>query len=80
MSGRLCFVFIPALSDALQSAETNKGSPLTESETLKIRDNATCVAVPFDVALDMEKERGFRDLVAEDCWNEWQRLRLSTKK
>jgi hypothetical protein len=81
MTEQLCLVFIPALSVALQSAETNKGSPLTESEVLKIRDQATCVAVPFDVALDMENERGgFRDLVAEDCWNEWQRLRLSMKK
>jgi hypothetical protein len=77
---QLCVVFIPALSVALQSAETNKGSLLTESEAFKIRDQATCVAVPFDVALDMENELGFRDLVAEDCWNEWQQLRLSTKK
>lgn len=76
MTEQLCVVFIPALSVALQSAETKKGSPLTESEALKIRDQATCVAVPLDVALDMENERGFRDLVAEDCWNEWQRLRL----
>lgn len=51
-----------------------------ESEALKIRDQTTCVAVPFDVALDMENERGFQDLVAEGCWNEWQRLRLSMKK
>jgi len=80
MTEQLCVVFIPALSVALQSAETNKGFSLTESEALKIRDHATCVAVPFDVALDMENERGFRDLVAEDCWNEWQRLRLSMKK
>ncbi|RON45982.1 hypothetical protein [Pseudomonas frederiksbergensis] len=80
MTEQLCVVFIPALSVALQSAETNKGSPLTESEALKIRDQATCVAVPFEVALDMENERGFRDLVSEDCWNEWQRLRLSMKK
>ena len=80
MTEQLCVVFIPALSVALQSAETNKGSPLTESEVLKVRDQATCVAVPFDVALDMENERGFRDLVAEDCWNEWQRLRRSVKK
>lgn len=80
MTEQLCLVFIPALSVALQSAETDKGSPLTESEVLKIRDQTTCVAVPFDVAFDMENERGFRDLVAEDCWNEWQRVRLSMKK
>lgn len=80
MKEQLCLVFIPALSVVLQNAETNKGSLLTESETLKICDSAMCVAVPFDVALDMERERGFRDLVAEDCWSEWQRTRLSLKK
>jgi len=80
MTEQLCVVFIPALSVALQSAETNKGSPLTESEVLKVRDQATCVAVPFDVAQDMDNERGFRDLVAEDCWKEWQRLRRSVKQ
>lgn len=80
MTEQLCVVFIPALSVALQSTETSKGSPLTEIEVLNIRDQATCVAVPLGIALDMENERGFRDLVAEDCWNEWQRLRLSMKK
>lgn len=35
MTEQLCVVFIPALSVALQSAETNKGSPLTESEDSK---------------------------------------------
>ena len=80
MTEQLCVVFIPALSVALQSAETKKSFPLTESEALNIRDQATCVAVPFDVALDMESERGFRGLVAEECWNEWQRLRLLMKK
>lgn len=77
MTEQLCLVFIPTLAAILQHAETDKGSPLLESEVLEIRDHATCVAVPLDVALDMESERGYRDLVAEDCWNEWQRLRLS---
>lgn len=49
----------------------NNGSPLTESEMLKIRVQLTCITVPFDVALDMESERGFRDLVVEDYWSEW---------
>ncbi|WP_223452696.1 MULTISPECIES: hypothetical protein [unclassified Pseudomonas] len=80
MTGQLCVVFIPALSVVLQGAEANKGSPLTEAEVLRIRDQATSVAVPFDVALDMENDRGYRDLIAEDCWNEWQRLGLSMKK
>jgi hypothetical protein len=77
MTEQLCIVFIPTLSAALKRAEADKGSPLSESEVLEVRDHATCVAVPFDVALQMESERGYRDLVAENCWNEWQRLRFS---
>ncbi len=80
MMEQLCLVFIPPLLAALQRAETDKRSPLSESEVLEIRDHGTCVAVPFDIALDMESERGYRDLVAEDCWNEWQRLRLTLAK
>lgn len=77
MTEQLCVVFIPTLAAALQRAEADKGSPLIESEVLEIRDKATCVAIPFDIALEMESKRGYRDLVAEDCWNEWQRVRPS---
>jgi hypothetical protein len=31
MTDQLCVVFIPALSVTLQSAETNKGSPLLKN-------------------------------------------------
>jgi hypothetical protein len=76
MTDQLCAVFIPALALLLKDAETSKGSPLSEAEVLAIRDGATCIAVPFDVALQMESDRGLRDIVAEDCWSEWQRIRL----
>lgn len=76
MTDQLCAVFIPALVLLLKDAEARKGSPLSEAEVLAIRDGATCIAVPFDVALHMESDRGLRDVVAEDCWNEWQRVRL----
>ncbi|OLS62915.1 hypothetical protein [Pseudomonas putida] len=73
----LCLVFTPALVTLLQAAENRKGSPLTEPETVAIRDAATCIAVTFSTAYAMEQERGYQDIVAEDCWNEWQRVRLS---
>ncbi|WP_207283112.1 hypothetical protein [Pseudomonas sp. FW300-N2F2] len=75
MTDQLCAVFIPALVLLLNDAETRKGSPLSEAEVLAIRDGATCIAVPFDVALQMERDRGLRDVIAEDCWSEWQRVR-----
>ena len=43
--------------------------------TLRSNDQATCIAVTFSTALAMEHKRGYPDIVAEDCLNEWQRLR-----
>jgi hypothetical protein len=71
----LCLVFVPALAAVLRAAEDKKGAPLTEAEVCEIRDAATCIALPFSTALAMEEERGYPDLIAQDCWNEWQRLR-----
>jgi hypothetical protein len=71
----LVLVFIPALAPLLVRAEDAKGSPLTEAEVLRIRDNAICVAMPVDVAAAVEAKRGYRDLNPKDCWVEWQRLR-----
>ncbi|MDQ0982130.1 hypothetical protein [Pseudomonas synxantha] len=73
----LCLVFVPALAAVLTAAESKKGAPLSEVEVCDIRDQATCIAVTFSIALAMEQERGYPDIVAEDCWNEWQRLRPS---
>lgn len=73
----LCLVFVPSLAALLTAAESKKGAPLSEVEVCNIRDQATCIAVTFSAALAMEQERGYPDIVAEDCWNEWQRLRPS---
>lgn len=73
----LCLVFVPALAAVLTAAESKKGAPLSEVEVCNIRDQATCIAVTFSTALATEQERGYPDIVAEDCWNEWQRLRPS---
>lgn len=55
----LCLVFVPALVAVLTAAEDRKGSPLTEAEVCNIRDQAVCITLPFSVALDMERERGY---------------------
>ncbi|MCS3418087.1 hypothetical protein M2399_003107 [Pseudomonas sp. BIGb0450] len=68
----LCLVFVPALVAVLTAAEDRKGSPLTEAEVCDIRDRAVCITLPFSVALDMERLRGYPDLIAENCWSEWQ--------
>ncbi|MDH1657252.1 hypothetical protein N5E96_14470 [Pseudomonas mosselii] len=71
----LCLVFVPALVSLLKAAEDRKGSQLNEDEVFEIRDNATATAIPFSVAVAMEKERGYEDIVPEECWKEWQRVR-----
>ncbi|POA31887.1 MULTISPECIES: hypothetical protein [unclassified Pseudomonas] len=71
MNDRLCLVFVPALVALLTNAEKTKGSPLTESEVLTIRDQAACIAVPVSSAIEMEEKRGYADIVAEDCWVGW---------
>ncbi|MFJ3409526.1 hypothetical protein [Pseudomonas protegens] len=75
MTDQLCLVFVPALVALLLNAENTKGRPLTEAEVLEIRDNAACIALPVAVALSMENQRGYRDLVAENCWEQWQQFR-----
>ena len=72
----LCLVFIPALVTVLLNKERAKGSPLTEDEVLAIRDKCVAVTVPFSMALKMETDIGYPDIIAEDCWNEWQRVRV----
>ena len=73
----LCLVFVPSLAALLTAAYSINGSPLSEVEVCDIRNQATCIAVTFSTALAMEQERGYPDIVAEDCLNEWQRLRPS---
>ncbi|MCE0881777.1 MULTISPECIES: hypothetical protein [Pseudomonas] len=73
----ICVVFIPPLIAVLKAAEDRKGSPLTEDEVLGIRDGATATAVPFSTALALDSERGYEDIVPEECWVEWQRVRSS---
>jgi hypothetical protein len=68
-------VFIPALAPLLVRAEELKGSPLTEDEAIRIRDNAFCVTMTAEQARAIEENRGYADLDPENLWPEWQRLR-----
>lgn len=72
----LCLVFVPALVVLLYKAESEKMAPLTEDEVLSIRNNATCMMVSYSVALQSEKLRGYGDIAAEQCWEQWQVARL----
>jgi hypothetical protein len=68
-------VFMPPLAALLIHAEDLKGSPLSEDEVLRIRDEALCVMTRRDVAQATAASRGYDDLDPEKCWPGWQALR-----
>jgi hypothetical protein len=66
---------VPSLVATLLNRERTKGSPLTKEEVIQIRDNCEAIAVPRDVARQMDESRGYRDINPENCWEEWQQAR-----
>ncbi|HWA49893.1 MAG TPA: hypothetical protein VG742_16595 [Dongiaceae bacterium] len=76
-SERLIITCIPSLVSILLGREEEKGSPLTEQEVLNIRNQAVAVALPVEAAANVVKERGYRDIDPDHCWEEWQRYRLN---
>ena len=67
----MTFMFIPALVVVLLSKERETGRELTQQEVESIRDSATAIRVPVEVAKEMIKERGYLDIDPEDVWEEW---------
>ncbi len=68
-------VFIPSLSSVLLHYERDKGSPLSESEVIAIRDKCTVVMLPRADAAKMDERRGYPDIDPAQCWQQWQELR-----
>lgn len=67
---------VPSLVATLLNRERTKGSPLTEEEVIQIRDTCPAIAMPPDVARKVDESRGYLDIDPENCWEEWQRVRL----
>ena len=72
----LILCITPSLVAILLHAEREKGSPLTEAEVLEMRDKAPCIALPRDEAMAVAEARGYDDIDAENCWEEWQEARI----
>lgn len=72
----IVIVPVPALVVTLKQAEDQKGSPLTESEVLPLRDSAPCIALPRAEAANFIEARGYSDIDPGRCWDDWQRARL----
>ncbi|TDR79735.1 hypothetical protein [Paludibacterium purpuratum] len=62
---------IPALGVLLLNLEKQKGSPLSESEVIEIRDKAVCIMLPLTAKVEMDEKRGYRDIDPENVWVEW---------
>jgi hypothetical protein len=69
-------VIIPPLATLLAHAEATKRSRLTESEVVRIRDEAQAIMLPRAMAEHMAESRGYRDVEPKNCWADWHRLRV----
>jgi len=69
-------VFMPTLVSVLLRHEREKGSPLTEPEVIAIRNNSVAVMLPRSAAIEIAQKRGYDDIDPEQCWAEWQRVRI----
>ncbi|HCJ6372499.1 MULTISPECIES: hypothetical protein [unclassified Citrobacter] len=64
-------VFIPALIVVLIDKEQDMGRELIRDEVESIRDGATAIRLSAEVAEDIIRERGYRDIDPENVWREW---------
>ncbi|MBN8596877.1 MAG: hypothetical protein J0L78_04295 [Planctomycetes bacterium] len=71
----LQLVFVPSLVSILWHHEQEKGSALTETEVLAIRDKAIVIALRMDEAHKITQARGYTDIVSENCWRDWCAVR-----
>ncbi|WP_226093151.1 hypothetical protein [Dickeya oryzae] len=75
--GKMTIVFIPALISLLMMREDEAGRPLTREEVETIRDNATAINLPEDIAISMTTERGYHDISPEHVWDEWISFKIN---
>lgn len=71
----MTIVFIPALIVILVAKEREAGRALTQQDVESIRDEATAINLPDDVAESMTVERGYSDIDPENVWREWQNFK-----
>ncbi|QGW87434.1 hypothetical protein EAAEB30_12270 [Enterobacter asburiae] len=67
----MAIVFIPALVALLEAKEKDFGRELTREDVESIRDNATAIELPAEIARDMIESRGYPDIDAQNAWDEW---------
>jgi hypothetical protein len=75
-NGRLIIYPTPSLVATLLNRERAQGAPLTEEEVIQIRDSCPAIVLTREDAKRMDESRGYLDIDPENCWAEWQRVRL----
>ena len=65
----MAVVFIPAVVAVLEAKEKDFGRELTREDVQSIRDNATAIELPEEIAKDMIKSRGYPDIDAQNPWD-----------
>jgi hypothetical protein len=70
----LAVIFMPSLAALLAEAEHIKGSPLTEEQVIRIRDEALVVVAPTDVLAATVQQRGYPEVDAAHPWESWQAI------
>lgn len=73
----MAIIFIPALMALLELKEKETGHELTRDEVETIRDNATVIQLPDEIAAEMVRTRGYSDIDAENVWNAWLIYKLN---
>ncbi|WNN50449.1 hypothetical protein RIN58_07835 [Siccibacter colletis] len=66
---------MPPLIALLEAKENEADRELLRQEVEAMRDNATAIELPTEIAKDMTKSRGYQDINAERVWNEWLTLK-----
>lgn len=67
----MAIVFIPALVVLLEAKEKDLGRELTREDVESIRDDATAIELPAEIAKDMIESRGYPDIDAKNARDEW---------
>lgn len=75
-SHRMAITSIPSRVSILWRSEQSKGSPLTEQEVTKICNESAAVALPLMALAAIEESRGYRDIDGDQCWEDWQEIRV----
>lgn len=67
----MVLTFIPPLIVLLEAGKNMAGRQLTKIEVEEIRDNATVINLPIEIAQAIVNERGYEDIDPDNVWDEW---------